>query len=119
MTETDPVATAARAAAGRLAGDYGPGLKADVEAALHVGGSQRRDQYIDPVSVAGLIVSIADLAWGVYIRLRDKAAKPAPEVVARTVRVEMRSRGEGDPAVQDKITDVVVTEIIKAADEPD
>lgn len=114
---TDPVAVAARAAAGRLVGEYGPRLAADVEAALHAGGSQRRDQYIDSVAAGELIVSIANLAWTVYLGLKSKTAKPAPEVVTRSVRVELRNRGEGDVSEQDKITDVVVTEIIKAADD--
>ena len=115
MAETDPadpVAAAARAAAGRLAGQYGPGLAAEVEAALHAGGPARRDQYVDPVEVGSLIVSTASLAWSVYTGLKAKTAKPPREVVERAVRVELRARGQADPP--EEITSVVVTEIIKA-----
>jgi hypothetical protein len=115
MDQADPVAAAARAAAGRLAGEYGPGLAAEVEAALYAGGPGRRDQYVDPVSVAGLIVAVATLAWTVYNDLRKKTARPSREVVARTVRVQLRARGGGDPAAQEKITEVVVTEVMDAA----
>jgi hypothetical protein len=35
MTPTEPIATAAHAATRNLTAEYGPGLEADVEAALH------------------------------------------------------------------------------------
>jgi hypothetical protein len=111
MTD-DPVATAARAVATRLGNQHGPGLAAEVEAALHArGAEQRREQYIDPVSLGSLIVGIASLAWSVYTTLRQKTPKPSPDVVTRSVRVELRNRGDETP---DHITDVVVTEIIRA-----
>ncbi len=69
-----------------------------------MGGSQRRDHYVDPVAVGELIVSIANLAWTLYLGLRTKTAKPTSEVVARSVRVELRRRGETDPAALDTIT---------------
>jgi hypothetical protein len=91
---SDPVEQNARAAAYRLAAEHGRGLPADVEAALHARGSvPRPDQYLDPVSLAGLIVSAASLAWTVYADLKTRTAKPAPEVVARTVRVRLESAG--------------------------
>ena len=112
---TDPVSDAARAAAERLTPDYGPGLAADVEAALHARGSaQRPERYFDPISLGALIVSIATLAWTVYSDLRKKTSSPAPDVVARTVRVELRKQA-GDAAPPGQITEVVVTEVIKAA----
>jgi hypothetical protein len=108
----DPVVAAARAAAGRLAGQYGTGLAAEVEAVLHAGGPPRRDQYVDLVEVGSLIVSTASLAWSVYTGLKAKTARPSREVVERALRVELRARGQGDPP--EEITSVVVTEIIKA-----
>ncbi|UBU15049.1 carboxymuconolactone decarboxylase family protein [Nonomuraea gerenzanensis] len=77
----DPVADGARAAARRL------GLTADVESALQ---ARRPDQYLDPVSLASLIVSAAALAWTVYQDLRKKTDTPSPDVVSRTVRTELR-----------------------------
>jgi hypothetical protein len=96
MTMSGAVALAARAAAKRLAADYGPGLAAEVEAELHSSDSTaaRRDRYIDPVSVASLIVAIASLAWNVYTDLRNKTAEPSPEAVARMVRISLRERDD-------------------------
>jgi hypothetical protein len=62
----DPVEHTVRAAAHRLVAEHGPGLVTDVEAALHARGSaQRPEQYLDPVSLGSLIVSVATLAWTV------------------------------------------------------
>ncbi|HXP20719.1 MAG TPA: hypothetical protein VN840_13840 [Streptosporangiaceae bacterium] len=117
---TDPIAAAARAAAGQLTASYGPGLAADVEAALHAKGTQERPtRYLDPVSIAGLIVAIATLAWTIYNDQRKETPAPSPDTVARAVRVELRTRNhtDADPAEQDKITSIVVTEIIRHAGE--
>lgn len=113
MTD-DPVSVAARAAASHLAAQYGPGLTAEVEAALHTRGTRHRpEQYFDPVSLGSLIVSIASLAWTIYTGLKAKTANPAPEVLTRAVRVELRTRSENSTGAEDKITEVVVTEIIR------
>lgn len=118
MTD-DPIAAAARAAAGHLTAQYGPGLAAEVESALDARGTEYRpEQYFDPVSLGSLIVSIAGLAWNIYIGLKQKTPNPAPDVLARAVRVELRTRGDNAPASQDKITDVVVTQIVRAAGDP-
>jgi hypothetical protein len=58
---------------------------------------------------------IASLAWTVYTGLRQKTPNPPHDVVSRAVRVELRTRGDRAAASQDHITDVVVTEIIRAA----
>ena len=70
---------------------------------------------LDPIALAALIVSVAQFAWTVYADLRKRTAKPAPQVVARRVRVELaetdgdrpggagsgdRHRGRRDPATQ-------------------
>jgi hypothetical protein len=113
---TDPVSAAARAAAERLAPDYGPGLAADVEAALHTRGQgQRPERFFDPIALGALIVSIASLAWTVYADLKKKTSSPAPDVVARTVRVELRKQAGIAAAPPGQVTDVVVTEVIKVA----
>ena len=120
---TDPIAaaarSAARAAADRLAAEYGPGLAADVEAALHARGSaQRPGQYLDPVSLGSLIVAIATLAWTIYSDLRHKTPQPSPQVVARHVRTELRNQSDTSQQDSDHITQIVVTEIIQVAREP-
>ena len=117
MTD-DPVTAAARAAAMHLSAQYGPGLAAEVESALHARGTEHRpEQYFDPVSMGSLIVSIASLAWTIYTGLKQKTPRPPLEVLARAVRVELRTRGENALASQDKIIDVVVTQIIQATDD--
>jgi hypothetical protein len=74
---TDPAAAAARAAATILAPDLGPSLPAEVEAALAARDSQQRPgRYLDPVSLASLIVSIATLAWTIYNDQRHRTPDP-------------------------------------------
>ena len=114
---SDPIAKAARAAAQRLAVDHGSRLPADVEAALHTRNTagHRPGQFIDPVSVASLIVAIATLAWTIYADMREKTAPPSQEAVTRRIRVELRERDEVGHPEASRITEIVVTEIIKAA----
>jgi hypothetical protein len=112
---TDPVADTARAAAERLAGELGGGLKTDVEAALHARDREARpDRYLDPISLGGLIVSVATLAWTVYKDLKAKTPTPSPDVVARTVRVELRDVEGSSVAQRDRVIDVVVAETVRA-----
>jgi hypothetical protein len=119
---TDTVADAARAAAGVLAPGMGPRLVAEVEAALAArdGGEQRPGQY-DPVAIAGLgiaagglIVSVAQLAWSIVSDLaRRAAAPPSPEAVARDVRIRLREYDVALSPETDRITEVVITEVIR------
>jgi hypothetical protein len=110
----DPVGVAARAAAQQLEAEAGPGLVAEVEAVLATRESPSTPpQYVDPVALASLIVAIAGFAWTVYTDLRKRTAKPAAEVVARTVRVTWQDQGQ--VAAPDHIVEVIVTETIRAA----
>jgi uncharacterized membrane protein YebE (DUF533 family) len=119
MTMTDPITAASRAAAEQLAPEYGPGLAADVEAALYARETVRRSsQYIDPVSLATLIVAIATLAWTAYSDQRKKTPNPAPEIVARQVRIELRKHDDTSQHDTDRITEIIVTEIIQADRDP-
>ena len=115
MTTTEPIATAARATARNLIAQYGPGLEIDVEAALHAGGEQRPGQYLDPVSIASLIVAIATLAWSIYNDQRKHTPEPVPELIERRVRIELREHADADPREVSRITEIVVTQIIQAA----
>jgi hypothetical protein len=113
---TDPIINAARAAAERLADEYGPGLGADVEAALYARGmAERPGQYLDPLSLGTLIVAIATLAWTIYTDLRKKTSQPSPDVVTRQVRVELRKQGSAKQQEADRIAEIVVIEISNAA----
>jgi hypothetical protein len=119
MTMNDPITAAARAAAERLAAEYGPGLAPDVEAALNAQGTtQRPSQFLDPVSLGTLIVAIATLAWTIYSDQRKKTPEPSPDLVARHVRVELRKHSVTSQQDTDRITAIVVTEIIQAATDP-
>ncbi len=112
---TDLIAIAARAAADRLAAEHSSGLAADVEAALQGSGTtQRPDQYLDPVSLGSLIVAIATLAWTIYSDQRRKTPEPPPEIIARHVRAELRRQGNTYGQETDRITEIVITEIIQA-----
>jgi hypothetical protein len=115
-TLPEQAATAARAAALRLAPEYGPSLPTDVEAAIY-----RTDgpltRYLDPVSIGALIVAVASFAWTVYRDLRKSTPEPSRDTVARTVRVQIRDAGPASPQ-RDRVIDVVVDETIRAAELP-
>jgi hypothetical protein len=118
MQMTNLIATAGRASAKRLDADYGPGLVADVEAALRAAtAGSRSDQYVDPVSLGSLIVAAATLAWTVYSELKKKGKNPSPEVVARTVRLELQDHGGPHLADREMIVNVVVDEVIRSAED--
>ncbi|HZM77625.1 MAG TPA: hypothetical protein VFC19_18050 [Candidatus Limnocylindrales bacterium] len=111
---TDPVADVARAAAARLGdsfgaelGDsFGAELAEEVETELeHEAGVPRA--YADPVSVAGLIVAIASLAWNIYVELR----RSRPEL-AGAVR-ERWAQDHAVDATASAIIDVVAEETVK------
>jgi hypothetical protein len=116
---TDPAADAARAAAVILASDLGPNLPAEVEAALAARGTpQRQDRYLDPVSLASLIVSIATLAWTIYNDQRNHTPDPPPSSIARQVRITLRDHDTALPPGTGHITEVVATEITRQASPP-
>jgi hypothetical protein len=112
---SDPVGEASRAAAEHLATEFGPGLVVDVEEALNTRkGSTSPDRFFDPISLGGLIVSVATLAWTVYRDLVKTTPNPTQEVVTRRVRVNLEAHERVTPTQRDRIIDVVVTEILTA-----
>jgi hypothetical protein len=121
---TGPIADAARAAAAFLAHDLGLSLPAEVEAALYArdSGEQAPGQY-DPTAVAGLavgaaslIVSIAQLAWSIVSDQGTHTAKPSHENIARQVRIALCQQNGPLPPDNHRITEVVITEIIRLED---
>lgn len=108
----DAVVRGARAAAGRLAREFGASLPADVEVALMVPQDERGARYLDPVAVAALIVSVAQLAWTLYTDLRKHTERPAPALVARMVRVQLADRTDLEPAERNRVIDIVVAETL-------
>jgi hypothetical protein len=117
---TDPAADAARAAATLVAPRHGPRLPADVEAALAARGQPGRPgQYLDPVSLASLIVAIATLAWEIYDSHRSNTPAPPPEVIARQVRIILRDNDTALPPEAGDITEIIATEITRHATPPE
>ncbi len=114
----DVAADAARAAAQALAGELGSQLPGDVETILRAREDAPVDQYVvDPISLAGLIVSAASFAWTVYRDLKTKTDAPARDVIERRVRVKVRdSELDAPPAQRDRIIEAVVTEIISSTE---
>ena len=117
---TDPAADAARTAAVILAADLGATLPAEVEIALAARGArQRPERYLDPVSLAGLIVAIATLAWTIYNDQRTRTPDPPPSSIARQVRITLRDQDTALPPGTERITEVVATEITRQARPPE
>ena len=118
---TDQISIAARASAERLVPQYGQGITADVEAALHSHGlNQRPEQYLDPISLGSLIVAIASLAWSIYSDQRKKTPEPSPDVIIRRVRVNsvnIRRHNNIEDEISNQITEIVVNEVIQASQE--
>ena len=114
----DPVAGAARSVAAVLAPDLGPDLPAEVEAALAARSTRRPDLYVDPVSLASLIVAIATLAWTIYNDQRTRTPKPPTAAIARQLRITLREREMPLPDGAERITELVATEIIRLASPP-
>jgi hypothetical protein len=113
---TNPITAGARAAANRLDAEFGPGLPSEVEAVLlDTESGEQSERYLDPISLASLIVSLASLAWNIYSDKRKKTPEPAHEDIVLAVRTELHSPENAGPVLQDKIIEVVVTEVTRAA----
>jgi hypothetical protein len=123
---TDPVGDAARSAAMILAPDLGANLPTEVEAALagRHAGEQRPGQY-DPLAIASLgmgaaslIVSIAQLAWSIVSDRRKHVPEPSADSLSRQVLITLRQRDTPEHPGTGRITDVIVTEIIRLEAHP-
>jgi hypothetical protein len=115
----DPAADAARSAATILAPDLGPSLPTEVEAALAARQApQRPGRYLDPVSLASLIVAIATLAWTIYNDQRKHSPDPKADFIARQVRITLREQDTVLPPSTERITEIVATEITRHASPP-
>ena len=116
---TDPAAQAARSAAAILAPELGPSLPTEVEIVLAARHTTRRpDHYLDPVSLASLIVSIATLAWTIYNDQRDHTPDPKPDAIAHEIRVTFREQDIALPTGTERTIEVVATEITRHAASP-
>jgi hypothetical protein len=88
-------------------------LVAQVEAGIYGDGPQARPgQYVDPVALGSLIVSIAALGWQIGSDLMKRGERPAPDGLAERIRVERRLES-GVTSVEDKIVEIVSIEVVK------
>ena len=115
---SDPIEVTARAIAAQLAAEHGPGVVAEVDAALYARRrAERPRQFVDPISLASLIVAIATLAWTIYADLRERTPEPPPQEVERQVLMELREQGAAERKDAERITAIAVTETIRAVRE--
>ena len=68
-----------------------------------------------PISIAGLIVSVAALAGTIYNDLRTKTPEPSPAIISRTIRVQLSDVGGLDSAQRDRIIGIVIDETVQTA----
>ena len=114
----DPIDEIARASAEKLVSSVGPTLPALVEARLRSDRDDRLEKFDagTTIAVAGLIVSVAALAWKICDDLKkNAAAAPSTEVVTRRIRVEFDQLEEPSSTSSDRrreVIDVVVKEIV-------
>jgi hypothetical protein len=115
---TDSVEAISLAAATRLAAQGEAQAELEVAAALAAGPNNRRDHYIDPISLGALIVSVATLAWQVYTDLKARNVNPSREVVARKIRIQLEDSDRPTTSDDAKVIDIVVDETIKEGNKP-
>ena len=110
-----PADRIARSAAQRLAQDADlPLLVPEVERHLQAGdGGQIAERY-EPITIAlaGLLVSVAGLAWTIYTDLRKQTPHPDPEVMKRRIRVEVELPEQVSVADRDRVIAIVVEETL-------
>ena len=66
----------------------------EVDAAFVTGPCARKDQYVDPISLGALIVSVATLAWQIYTDLVQRCPFPAGATSACSLRVRASAAAE-------------------------
>jgi hypothetical protein len=113
-TDDDLVTATALAAADRIRGQLGIELTPDVEEALAGSPSaQLGERYLDPISLASLVVAAATLAWTVYRDLRKSTPSPSREAIVADIHLRLNGYrvAHGEEAV-----DIVVDEVVLRAE---
>lgn len=104
----------ARRAAQRLSPELDKNLPALVEVQLQGGEpAERFEPLTTAIALAALLVSAAKLAWDVYQDLKAQNPAPAPEQLARRLRLELTVEANVSDAERDKVIAVVVDEVAK------
>ncbi|MBR7838097.1 hypothetical protein KDL01_32795 [Actinospica durhamensis] len=115
---SDPVLTASRATAERLAPTYGPQLHADVEAALYSRANSKHEgepiQYTDPIALAALILQAAEFAWNYCREHRTTHDKPLQaDTLTRRVSTHISETRTLDDGTR-RVIEITVEETLKA-----
>ena len=76
-------------------------------------------RYLDPVSLASLIVAIATLAWTIYNDQRNRTPSPPAEGIASQARNTLREQDTALPEGTERITEIIATEITRRANPSD
>jgi hypothetical protein len=104
----------ARRAAQRLSGDLGRNLPATLEAQLQAG---KPPQHYEPgtlIALAALLLNAAKFAWDIYRdRKKDAKTEPSADVLARTIRLELKAADGVSTEQRDKIIGTVVEGLLK------
>jgi hypothetical protein len=110
----------ARRVAARLDGGAAGGVTAGVERCLHEGESTSAHTY-QPVTIAlaGSVVSVATLAWNIYRDLQRVTPRPAPQVSASKIRLELaHSAGDEHPEL-DRVIAITLEELTATSEAND
>jgi hypothetical protein len=129
MSEDSEIAGIARRAADQLANDIDKGLRQDVERELAKDPlEERRERFLEPVSFAALIVSLASFGWTVYRDLkRDRDAAKADRSATEARLAALLREEDGFAAgrlppemttVQQSLVIAAIASEIVAADPP-
>ena len=105
----------ARRAALRLGNELDRDLPTAVEAHIQAGDAvPKRFDAGTTIALAALIISAAQLAWDIHRDLKkDSKPAPAPEIIARRMRLELNVAEEIDVGRRDRVITVVVDELMK------
>jgi hypothetical protein len=103
----------ARRAAQRLDDELQLNLPAAVEAQLHAGKPPERFEPVTiAIALASLIVSASKAAWDIYHDVKaDRQERPAPEVAARRLRLELTLDANLSAAQRDQVIAAVLAEM--------
>lgn len=103
----------ARRAALRLANELDRNLPAAVESQIHGGSAgPSRFEPATAIALATLILGVAKFAWDIYRDTKKDAKPPAPDVIARQVRLKLDVSESIDLERRDRIISVVIDELV-------
>lgn len=78
---------------------------------------RRPADYLDPVALGGLIVSIANLAWLIYTDRRKAKKSTSPSELTAAVVAELPESDTVTAQDRERVITIIVTETIRAEDQ--